>query len=341
MSASPSTTSLDAANETRDGLASDSGGRTSTQALFAQLGWRFSPNWEVTLGGRQEFWRSTEGFAENATLDLPYADRSLSTFSPKASLGWEPASRLRVQYSIARAVRFPIVQELFDNEIHTYGTALSDAGLDPEIGVHHNLSIQRGLGGGRIEANIFRDDVDNTIFTQYQFIQGKGIYSFLPISTVITNGLEVAFDERQVFHSPIDIEVNTTIADATITANALQPSLVGKTFPRMPRVRMGLFGIYHVNASWLASLGARYVSDEYSDLDNGDHAVDVFGAIDPYLFLDLKVSYALPTGGRLSFGIDNLTDKKAFVYHPWPGRTFFAEFSVDVLNAVRGGSLHP
>jgi iron complex outermembrane recepter protein len=334
-------TSLDYANETRDALASDSGGKTSTQAAFAQLGWRFRPAWELTLGGRQEFWRSNDGFARNPTLDLHHPDRSLSMFSPKASLGWEPASRLRLQYSIARAVRFPIVQELFDNEIHTYGTALSDAGLDPEIGLHQNLSIQRGLGGGRVEANIFRDDVDNTIFTQFQFVQGKGIYSFLPVSRVVTNGFEVVLDERQVFHSPVDIEVNTTITSATIKENTLQPSLVGKTFPRMPKVRMGLFGIYHVNASWLASVGARYVSDEYSDLDNGDHALDVFGAIDPYLFLDVKLSYALPTGGQLSFGIDNLTDKKAFVYHPWPARTFFAEFSVDVLKTLRGGSFHP
>ena len=97
-------------------------------------------------------------------------------------------------YSIARAVRFPIVQELFDNEIHTYGTALSNAGLDPEVGLHQNLSVQRGLGGGRIEANMFRDNVDNTIFTQYQFVQGKGIYSFLPIDQVITNGVEIVLD---------------------------------------------------------------------------------------------------------------------------------------------------
>jgi iron complex outermembrane recepter protein len=327
--------------QTQDALTSNSGGRTTTHAAFAQLGWRFRPDWELTLGGRQEFWQETDGFAQTPALDLQHPTRSLSMFSPKASLGWEPANRLRVQYSIARAVRFPIVQELFDNEVHTYGTALSNAGLDPEIGIHHNLSIQQGLGGGRVEVNLFRDDVANTIFTQYQYVQGKGIYSFLPVDNVVTNGVELVLDERQVFDSPVDVEVNTTFTDATITRDTLKPAWVGNTFPRMPKVRMGLFGIYHVDARWLASLGARYVSDEYSDLDNGDHAVDVFGAIDPYLFLDTKVSYALRTGGQLSFGIDNLTNKKAFVYHPWPGRTFFAEFSVDVLNALQGRRPNP
>jgi iron complex outermembrane receptor protein len=139
-----------------------------------------------------------------------------------------------------------------------------------------------------------------------------------------------------VFNSAVDVEANTTITDATITKDALQPSLVGKVFPRMPKVRMGLFGIYHVNHSLMASLGARYVSDEFSDLNNGDRVKHVYGAIDPYLFLDAKLAYRLRSGDRLSFGIDNLTNKKAFVYHPWPARTFFAEFSVDVLGGLRG-----
>jgi iron complex outermembrane receptor protein len=326
----------DYARQTRDLQTSDSGGKTTTQAAFVQLGWRFHPDWELTLGGRQEFWRTTDGFAKTTTLDLTHPNRSVSSFSPKASLGWEPVHRLRVQYSIAKALRFPIVQELFDNEVNTYSTALADAGLDPEVGVHHNLSIQRGLGGGRVELNLFRDSVDHTIFTQFQFVQGKSIYSFLPVDQVVTNGLEVVFDQRQVFNSPIDVEANTTITDATITKDALQPSLVGKVFPRMPKVRMGLFGIYHVNHSLMASLGARYVSDEFSDLNNGDRVKHVYGAIDPYLFLDAKLAYRLRSGDRLSFGIDNLTNKKAFVYHPWPARTFFAEFSVDVLGGLRG-----
>jgi len=332
---------FDYVQRTRDAQTSDSGGQTTVQAVFAQLGWRFRPDWELTLGGRQEFWRSTDGFARSGQLDVTDPERRVSTFSPKASLGWEPGARFRVQYSVGRAVRFPIVQELFDNQIHTYGTALSDAGLDPEIGVHHNLSVQQGLGGGRIEANFFRDDVDNTIFTQFQFVKGKGIYSFLPIDTVITNGMEVVFDERRVLHSPVDVEANVTIADAKIARDSLQPSLVGHVFPRMPKVRLGVFGIYHVSPSWLASLGARYVSDSFSDLDNGDRVVGVFGAIDPYVFLDAKVSYSLPGSGRLSFGVDNLTDRKAFVFHPWPARTFFAEFSMDVLRGPGRAAPNP
>jgi iron complex outermembrane receptor protein len=98
----------------------------------------------------------------------------------------------------------------------------------------------------------------------------------------------------------------------------------------MPTLRIGLFAVYNFNPKWLASLGVRYSSDSFGDLANTDTATNVFGAIDAYLFLDAKVSYRLPTGGRFSFGVDNLTNETAFVYHPWPQRTFFAEFVLDV-----------
>ncbi|MGE3277075.1 MAG: TonB-dependent receptor [Vicinamibacterales bacterium] len=325
--------SFDYHDQTLDRRTSNSGGQTTIQALFAQLGWRVRPDWEVTLGGRQEFWRSHDGFAENTSVSLTHDTRTRNAFSPKLSVGWEPADRLRVQYSVARAYRFPVVEELFDYQIRTYGRVLSNSELEPEIGLHHNLGVQRGIGDGHLEVNYFREDVRNTIFTQFQFVQGASIFSFLPIDKVRTNGLDIVFDQRRLARSPLDVQVNATFTNAVIVKHSLQPSLEGKVFPRMPKARIGLFGIYHLADRWLTSLGARYTSDQFADLDNGDTVDNVFGAMDGYLFLDYKLSYELPRGGRVSFGVDNLTNEKAFVFHPWPGRTFFAELSLDVLGS--------
>ena len=317
---------------TRDVQSNTSGGQTSIQAVFAQLGWRLHRDWEATVGGRQEFWQSRRGFVTNTRADLAHPDRDISAFSPKASVGWEPADRFRLQYSIARAHRFPVVEELFDNELRTFGTVLGDARLDPEEGLHHNLSLQQGVGDGHIEVNLFRDEVKGTIFTQFQFVQGAPIFSFLPIDQVDTTGVEVVFDQRHLFDSKIDIQVNTTFTDAEIVQHDLQPSNEGNVFPRMPKVRVGLFGVYHVSPRWLTSLGVRYSSNQFGDLNNSDTVDNVFGAMDPYVFLDLKLRHQLVTGGTLSFGINNVTNESAFVHHPWPQRTFFAEYSVDVLD---------
>jgi iron complex outermembrane receptor protein len=323
-------------DQTRDAVTNNSGGTTMIHALFGQLGWRVHPDVELTLGGRQELWQSRKGFAQTATLDLTHPDRDISAFSPKASIGWEPADRLRVQYSVARASRFPVVEELFDYQVRTYGSVLGDAELEPEEGLHHNIGFQQGLGDGHVEVNYFRDDVDNTIFTQSQVVGGRFIFSFLPIDKVRTNGLEIVLDQRRLGGSPIDLQVNATMTDAKIIRHALQPSIEGNVFPRMPKLRMGLFGVYHVSPAWMSSVGVRYTSDQFGDLDNGDTVDNVFGAMDGYVFVDLKVSRSLGGGNRISFGIDNLTDADAFVFHPWPGRTFFAELSVDVLGGWLG-----
>src|SRR5690606_40054612 len=79
------------------------------------------PDWELTLGGRHEFWKSREGFFETSQLSLKQPERDISKFSPKFSLGWEPADRLRLQYSLALAHRFPVPEELFDFEFRTFG----------------------------------------------------------------------------------------------------------------------------------------------------------------------------------------------------------------------------
>lgn len=321
----------DFVNRSHDGILSNSGGTTTIHALFAQVGWRVHPDWEITAGGRQELWQSRNGFAETTTLALTHPNRDLAAFSPKASIGWEPADRLRLQYSIGLASRFPVVEELFDNQIRTFGSVLGDALLEPEDGRHHNISVQQGLGDGHIEVNYFRDDVGNTIFTQFQVVQGARIYSFLPIDHVRTKGLEIVVDQRRLLGSPVDLQVNTTLTDSVIVKHSLQPSIEGNVFPRMPKVRVGLFGIYHFAPGWLSSIGVRYASDQFGDLDNGDTVDRVFGAMDAYLFVDLKVSRAIGSGNRISIGVDNVTNADAFVFHPWPGRTLFAELSVDVL----------
>ena len=74
----------------------------------------------------------------------------------------------------------------------------------------------------------------------------------------------------------------------------------------------------------------RYASNSYGDLDNADTASAVFGAHDAYTQIDLKTSYRLDKGVRLSLGVDNLLNEVTFVHHPWPGRTLYLEAAVEM-----------
>ena len=52
------------------------------------------------------------------------------------------------RYSLAKAYRFPIVEELFQNERRTQGTSLANANLEPEDGLHQNLMFQKDMENG-------------------------------------------------------------------------------------------------------------------------------------------------------------------------------------------------
>jgi len=308
-------------------VTSTSGGDTIMQAAFAQWGWQFNPHWDLALGARYETWLMTNGVA---SLTENIADRRETAFSPKVSVGYVPGNKWNYRYSLGKAYRFPITEELYQNEVKTNGSSIADAKLKPEDGIHQNMMFERQLDNGFMRVNVFSEVVKNVIYnhTVYDAVKGGNVSTFLPIDEVTTHGIEYIIQKKNVFDSDIDARFNVTLLDSKITKHSSDPTVVGNEMPRMPKVRANLFLTYHVNQDWDTSAGARYASDSYGDLDNLDTTSDVYGAIDGYLFLDLKVNYKISKAGKIAFGIDNVTDTSAFVAHPWPQRTYYIEGSV-------------
>lgn len=317
--------------ESKDSPRQSSGGETTTHAVFAQLGWEFVPDWDVAVGLRYEDWASKDGFVNNGSVSTTanQPDRDESNVSPKFSLGYTP-NNWTFRYSFAKAYRFPIVEELFKNVDAFNSRSIANPGLNPEDGIHHNFLIKYDMNNGFASVNIFRDDIDDVIFNQSLLVSGTQISSFLPIDNVVTNGVEFAMEQRRVAGSNFDVNFNLTWMDATVEEQRADPSIEGNKFPRLPKWRANIFSTYHVTDAWDVSLGARYQSDPYGRIDNTDNERDTFGAQDRFFMVDLKTTYR-PSAfdGKISFGIDNLTDDEAFVFHPYPQRTFFLEAAVD------------
>lgn len=302
-----------------------SGGETSTQAWFAQWGWKFMPRWDLALGGRYELWHSQDGFYNNYANDSlqEHEDRTETGFSPKFSVGFIPDPQWKLRYSAAHAYRFPIVEELFQNVRKTTGTTIANAYLDPEKGIHQNIMAERQIGHGFVRTNLFHEVVENVIFNQTDV--ATNITTFLPIDEVTTRGIELIVQQERVLGSEIDVRFNTTYTDSEVTENLADPSVVGNDFPRMPHWRANMLLTYRPDQKWNTSLGLRYASNSYGRLDNKDNTEEVYGAQDSYLFADLKANYQINDIFKLSMGINNLTDEIAFVAHPWPQRTFHAQ----------------
>lgn len=319
----------DYAHGVRTALDNSSGGDSELQAIFAQLGWRLGPRWDLALGGRYEEWATDDGFYNDLGDVEHHIDRSEERFSPKFSLGFAPSASWRLRLSAAKAYRFPIVEELFQNERRTNGTSIANANLEPEDGRHYNLTVERYLQSGLVRVNVFTETIEDTIEGQSTIVDNRLIRTFLPIDEVETNGVELIYGRSRIGDTRLGARFNVTYLDSEIVENRADPSLEGKVYPRMPRWRANLLLDYALTDRWDVGGGVRYSSDSYGDLDNADTAHEVFGAIDAYTQLNLKVGYRLNQTVRFNLAIDNLTDEIAYVHHPWPGRTASLEVVVD------------
>jgi iron complex outermembrane receptor protein len=314
----------DAINNIKGDSRGASGGETSTKAVFAQFGYAFTDQYDLALGVRYEDWESKGGFSDDG--EVVVANRDEQEISPKLSLGYFPTSDVAVRYSVARAVRFPIVEELYRNETAENFEFISDPDLEPEDGIHHNLSIEKMLNAGQVKLNIFHETVDDVIFTFSGDLAGGGSQSTtLPVDEVETTGVEFIYNQDNFLSSPFDIRFNVAYTDAEITKNTLNPDIEGKDFPRIPKWRSNLLVSYDYNDNVNFNTSVRYASNTYGELDNSDTADNVYGSHDDYLFVNVKTNLKVAEDLRLGAGIDNLFNKEAYVHHPWPKRTFYLE----------------
>ncbi len=320
----------------KDSYTSRSGGETEILATFAQLNWQFSDQWDAAFGLRHEKFNSRNGYfdkddASTAEFDLTQVpSRSSSETSPKFSLGYQPNADWSFRYSVAKAYRFPIVEELFSQYEAYNSISVSNPVLAPEDGLHHNLMAERAISNGYIRVNYFTETIEDVIESQSTVINGgTSLRTFIPVDEIETSGVEFIANAQDMFLPNLDIRFNTVFTDSEIIKNAPDPSIEGNVYPRMPEWRSNLLATYHLNSNWDIGANLQYASDSFGRIDNTDDEDNVYSAQDGYTRVGLKSTYRIGDGMSFGLGIDNLTDEVAFVAHPWPGRTFYANFSYD------------
>lgn len=302
---------------------SDSGGEAQTQALFAQYGFRLNSQWDLALGLRVEDWQTRDGFSGGLNI----AKRSADGFSPKVSLGYFPSDTLTLRYSVAKAIRFPILEELYRNDDATSSGSVfvSDPNLVPEAGIFHNLSLAHHYLNGTLKLNVFYEQIDDVIYDQSTTTTTGTITTSLPTEQVTNRGAEFIWQAKGLWQGVVDLRANFSYLDAEISKNVLNPSIVGNVFPRSPKWRANLQLQFPLSDTLDVNLDGRYASNSFGRLDNLDTAGQVFGAQDKYLLYGVKANWQYSPQLGFSAGIDNLTNQEAYVAHPWPQRSVYLE----------------
>lgn len=306
------------------------GGRTQTQAVYAQDAWRFLPRWKFTYGARYENWNAYDGSRAIGATSLDYGEVSQSHWSPKASLSFDATQDLLLRASIGRAYRFPTVGELFQGQITGLSIVNNNPNLKPEDDLSKELTAEWQHGNGVYRFTLFQDDVKNTLFSQTNTTVIPSITNFQNIDKVRSRGIETSYEGQDVLIHGLDLTAGVAYTQSKIIANSGNPASVGKYFYRIPLWRANVAATWRATSQSAITLAARYSGREYNTLTNIDTNPNTYGGTSTYTVVDAKFTFRPTKRTELGIGVDNLFDHRYYVFHPYAGRTVYVEGRIGI-----------
>ncbi len=304
-------------------------GHTRTLALWAEDDWSVAPRWMLTLGARYEWWKAFGGrnFSASPPLDVDQPSRTAAGLSPKVSLRWQPSRRWTVTLSGGRALRFPTVSELYQ-AISTGPTiTVPNPDLSPEKAMSAELAIERRIDDGRIRLSFFHESIRDALVSQSAPLApgSTSLFNFVQnIGRTRTNGVELVVDKRNLLPR-VDLSGSVTLADPRTVSDPVFPTAEGKLIPQVPRRKATLVATWRPDDRLSLTAAARYSSRMFGTIDNSDVVGHTWQGFEGYFVADARATYQLSPRWSIAVGVENLTDRRYFLFHPFPGRTFTAE----------------
>ena len=325
-------------------LLTASNGNTQTQALYIQDKWQISPLWSLTLGGREEYWQAYAGSNYNSSNSpnlTNYSDKSDTKFSPKVSLNYEPIPAWGFRAAFGKAYRFPTVTELYQQLTTSTNLAIqNNPNLKPEEIFSAELTAERRFSDGLVRVSFFNEHKYDALLSQTTTVNtstncpsassGATQCTYIQnVDHIRTYGAELSTQWQNVFISGLDLNANATFTDGKVLQDTLTPSNAGKNVPRLPKQLYKAVATYHVDNNLTLSLAGRYSGRQYINLDNSDINPETYKAASQFLFVDAKANYKFKDRWTASLGVDNIFNDQAYVSHPYPQRTGYAQIKFD------------
>jgi iron complex outermembrane receptor protein len=309
-------------------------GKTTLAGVFVEDAIALTGRTTLTAGLRADQWRAFDGGIGKriGTADVydAYPSRRETSVSPKLSLQTVLGPEWSVQLSLGTATRFPTVGELFQGRFDDITQAIDpqsfDPGLRAEKSTDASLMLRRSFERVQLTGSVFYQDIEDAIFSFQGLNQfGTVVSSYKNIDEVRQYGLEVIFEGRDLLIPRLDLDFSVSWMDARTVRSAANPAAEDRKFPRIPDWRANGNLRYAFTPAVRGSVGWRYATRPNSDLF-GLQRGDAYGFQTEYFFVDARVSWDLNEHAQLSIGVDNVANTQAYVSHPLPQRTGFAEF---------------
>ncbi len=311
------------------------GGQASNLAAFVQSEHDLAPGWSLYVGGRYDHFE-TEGYATQyspTNVDRRFDKRSFDQFSPKLALVWQARPALSLRASYGRGFRPPALYDLYGSSIVRAGPltlqTLAAPDLVPERVSAFELGADLSMGGQRrASVTLYRQHLEDLIYRRT-----------LPGSTPVVRRLQnenvAAADVDGIEASlrwPTPVVGLVAFGSVThhfryeVAENDSVPAMVGKKLTDVPRTSWSA-GVEYRQGAWSGLLALRHVDHVFGSGDdlNADRVEGVFTSYDGYTVASARVGWQIDRNWGVNLSIDNLTDRKYFVYTRQPGRTVYGE----------------
>lgn len=306
-------------------------GQELAHALFVQDRFDITDGITAYLGARQDWWETSHGLANSVGVSgypIRYPRRSDRRFSPKAALSYQRTPATRYRLAAGKSYRAPAVFELYRSWLSpTSGTTFqSNPQLDPETASSWEVGFDhRFPGETQLSATYFSNHMQDFIYRTVASTTPP-VQRFENAAEAHSRGVELNLTGRI---ARIHWQAGYTYSEARIDKNPLVPASEGKEITQIPK------NVASLGADWRRnklSLGGtvRYVDDRFNRDDNTDRVHGVPGAYDSYTLVDAKIGYRITDRLSASLAIDNLTGEKWYDFYLSPGRSWFAQISLDI-----------
>ena len=156
------------------------------------------------------------------------------------------------------------------------------------------------------------------------------LYSYLSnVDHVRARGAELVLERENLLGRRLDFSGSVTWLDARTlalsgqaSATAPAGSAIGKRLPNIPDWRAAFTLTYRPDSRWTLTLAGRYSGMLFTTLDDADTNPNTYQGFAAWFVADARASVRFNDRWSAEVGADNLLNRKYFLFHPFPQRTF-------------------
>lgn len=319
------------------------GGEQQLAGIFLQDIVTASSRWQVTLGGRLDFWRNFEGSRVERNLQTgaitrneSFPDRDRLAFSPRVAVLFHATDTLSARSSFYMGFRAPTLNELYRPFRVRNDITEANASLDPERLIGGEVGVDYFILGGLLGRltgfwNELKDPIANVTIGS-----GPGTVTpcgFVPAGGVCRQRQNLERSRIRGLEAELEYRLNTSwimsgsylFNDTEVLSAPNQPELEGKQIAQVPKHQLTLKLSYSKPDLFNATIQGRYVAKQFEDDLNSLSLGDFF-------VVDLQLSRQIIKGLEAFLGVENLFDKTYEV-----GKTADGLITIGAPLLVHGG----